>query len=103
MPARTRTTKTKPIPATKRRTRTPAAAPPAAPHVVSAPTPRPGTKLAMLASRLTTMDGATMAELTAATSWQAHSVRAALSGLRKTTTIAACLGADGLRRWRIAP
>ena len=44
---------------------------------------RPGTKQAHLLALLTRPDGAAISEMTKATGWQAHSVRAALTGLRK--------------------
>ena len=47
--------------------------------------------------------GATIADLTAATGWQAHSVRAALTGLRKAGhAIARERFDDGPTRYRIA-
>ena len=42
------------------------------------------TKKAIVAALLGRTDGASMDELTTATGWQPHSVRAALTGLRKT-------------------
>ena len=44
---------------------------------------RPGTKQAQLLTLLRRPDGAAMTEMTVATGWQPHSVRAALTGLRK--------------------
>ncbi len=44
---------------------------------------RPGTKQALLLTLLTRANGAPMSEMTKATGWQSHSVRAALTGLRK--------------------
>ena len=44
------------------------------------PTPRAGTKQAMLISLLRTPDGATMDEIVAATGWLLHSARGAMSG-----------------------
>jgi len=44
---------------------------------------RPGTKQAQLLALLTRPDGAAMSEMTKVTGWQSHSVRAALTGLRK--------------------
>ncbi len=47
---------------------------------VKAPTPREGTKQALLIKMLQTPTGATMQEIIAATGWQAHSARGAMSG-----------------------
>ena len=44
------------------------------------PTPRSGTKQAMLIAMLQAPKGATMEEITAATQWQAHTARGAMSG-----------------------
>jgi hypothetical protein len=45
--------------------------------------PRDGTKLAQVIGLLQRDDGATLAELMAATGWLPHTARAALTGLRK--------------------
>lgn len=47
---------------------------------------RPMTKQATIQNLVERPDGASITELTQATTWQAHSVRAALTGLRKTGT-----------------
>lgn len=53
-------------------------------EVGTATKPHPGGKLGVLAALLQNADGATLAQLTQATGWQAHSVRGALAGaLRK--------------------
>jgi hypothetical protein len=44
------------------------------------PTPRSGTKQAMLIAMLQTAEGATMGEIVAATGWLAHTARGAMSG-----------------------
>ncbi|WP_022705609.1 DUF3489 domain-containing protein [Pseudorhodobacter ferrugineus] len=44
------------------------------------PTPRAGTKQAVLIEMLQTAEGATMDAIVAATGWQAHSARGAMSG-----------------------
>ena len=44
------------------------------------PTPRSGTKQAMLIAMLQAPKGATMEEITTATQWQAHTARGAMSG-----------------------
>ncbi len=52
--------------------------------VASTPTsPRSGTKIALVVELLRRGDGATLAELVAATGWLPHTTRAALTGLRK--------------------
>ena len=53
-------------------------------NVASTPTtPRGGTKIAQVIELLQRGDGATLAELIAATGWLPHTTRAALTGLRK--------------------
>ena len=53
-------------------------------NVASTPTsPRGGTKIAQVIELLQRGDGATLAELVAATGWLSHTTRAALTGLRK--------------------
>lgn len=47
------------------------------------PSVRPGTKLALLIGLLRARDGAAIDEIVAATGWQAHSVRGAISGTLK--------------------
>ena len=47
------------------------------------PKPRAGTKQAMLIEMLEAPDGATIAEIAAATNWQPHTVRGAMSGALK--------------------
>jgi len=59
--------------------RTHAAQPPAP----KLPTPRSGTKQAQIISLLERPEGVTIAEIVAATSWQAHSVRGMISGALK--------------------
>lgn len=51
-----------------------------APHRVKHPTMRTGTKQALLISMLRRPEGVNMPEIIAATGWQAHSARGALSG-----------------------
>jgi hypothetical protein len=54
------------------------AKPPAAPK-----TPRAGTKQAQLITMLEAPDGASIAEIVAATGWQPHTIRGAISGVLK--------------------
>lgn len=61
--------------------------------------PRP-TKLAQVESLLARKDGASLAELMAATGWQAHSVRGVLAGtLKKKGHVITSSKVDGVRRY----
>ena len=60
------------------------------PHVekpISAPTAPRQTKAALLRARLANPGGVSLSEMMRATGWQAHTLRAALTGLRKTGAI----------------
>jgi hypothetical protein len=65
---------------------------------------RPETKGALIVTFLKRKEGASIAELSTAAGWQAHSVRGFLSGLAKRRGIAITSkkGNDGQRRYRIA-
>ena len=64
---------------------------------------RPGTKQALLVEMLHRPEGATIAEVQQATGWQAHSVRAALTGLKKKSfTLASALRGNGTRSYHLA-
>lgn len=52
-------------------------------QVPAPPSPTPAPKLTLLMTLIGRPGGATLAELVAATGWQAHSVRGALSGTLK--------------------
>lgn len=52
------------------------------PDITSAKLPKPDTKLALLVQRLGG-PGCSIADLVAALGWQRHTVRAAITGLRK--------------------
>ena len=74
---------------------TPAIAVPSAPKAL--------TKLEHLEVMLKAQGGATIADLMAATSWQAHSVRGAMAGaLRKRGHAITSEKVDGVRRYHIA-
>ena len=74
------------------------AAPPAQ---SSMPAPRPG-KQATIQGLLQSKEGAGIAALMAATGWQAHSVRAVLSGLRKQgMVVVRTVSAEGGSVYRI--
>ena len=55
---------------------------------------RPGTKQAHLLALLSRPDGAAMPEMTNVTGWQSHSVRAAITGLRKRGIAVLCGKSD---------
>ncbi len=60
-------------------------------------------KLDQLVAKLSGPEGATLAEMVAATGWQAHSVRGAMAGaLKKRGHVIASEKPDGVRRYRIA-
>lgn len=77
------------------------AAKPAEPAVPSADKP---SKLEQIVSMLTKPSGASLADLTAATRWQPHSVRGALAGaLKKKGHVVVSEKIDGVRLYRIQP
>ncbi len=64
--------------------------------------PRANTKAAQLLDLLRTAEGATIADLTKALGWQAHTVRAAFTGLRKRGyDVVRAKGDDGVTRYRV--
>ena len=66
------------------------------------PTMRPGTKQALVVDLMRSDAGATLGELAGATGWLPHTMRAALTGLRKRGFAIATEKADGATRYRIA-
>ena len=71
----------------------------------TAPTIRPGTKLAAIIEAMRHPSGATIAQMMADTGWQAHSVRGAISGMvrkRLGYEVVTEKGANGQRAYRIA-
>lgn len=71
----------------------------------TAPTIRPGTKLAAIIDAMRHPSGATIAQMVAGTGWQAHTVRGAISGIvrkRLGYEVVTEKGADGQRAYRIA-
>ena len=60
------------------------------------------TKQAQILCLLRRKKGATIRDLTKATAWQAHSVRAAITGLRKRGFRVGRSNEDGVSRYRIA-
>jgi len=70
------------------------------------PPARPGTKTAIVLELLRRPEGATLAELMAATGWQPHSVRGFLSGglgKKMGLTVESLKTAEGARAYRIQP
>jgi hypothetical protein len=71
----------------------------------TAPTIRPGTKLAAIVEAMRHPGGATIAQMMAGTGWQAHTVRGAISGMvrkRLGYEVVTEKGTDGQRTYRIA-
>lgn len=65
---------------------------------------RSPTKGSLILKKLQTKNGATIADLVAATGWQAHSVRGFLSGTvkkRMNLNVVSTVGSDSVRRYRI--
>ena len=65
-------------------------------------TKRRGAKQGQLVEMLGRPDGATIEEITAATSWLPHSARAMLTGLRKKGFAISSEKVDGVRRYRVS-
>ena len=79
------------------------AAEPAAPKL---PTPRAGTKQAMLISLLQAPEGATMEAMITATCWKPHTLRGAMSGAlgkKLGLIVTSAKEGDGARVYRISP
>lgn len=66
-----------------------------------APQHRRQTKQALLLKLIGREGGATLEELTSATTWLPHTARAAISGLRKRGHDVSCLRIDGVSRYVI--
>ncbi len=95
---------TKPRPKQRRRRAEPKPSSSKAKGRTPPPVPRPGTKQALLIDLLKRKKGATIAEIVAATGWQPHSVRGAISGtLKKKLGLAVTSEkpGNGPRRYRI--
>ena len=87
------------------RTKTPTPGLPAEAAETAAPAKSPKGKLGALLALLQRSEGATLIEMTAATGWQAHSVRGAMSGAlkKKQGLEITSVKAEGVRTYRIAP
>jgi hypothetical protein len=73
------------------------------PKVLSPATPTRPSKKAAIVALLERPDGAALNDLTKATGWQAHSVRAALTGLRKEgKELLSDKDAAGITHYRLA-
>lgn len=70
--------------------------------VPAVPTEKVKSKAALVLEMLQRADGATLDELTAATGWLRHTMRAALTGVRKKGHALTSEKLGGLRRYRIA-
>lgn len=68
----------------------------------SSPAAKPESKTARVIALLRREGGATLDELVAETGWQAHTTRAALTGLRKKGHAISNDKVDGVRRYRVA-
>lgn len=78
------------------------AAEPGAPGTPAPSQPGKTSKLDQLVTLLSSIDGATMPQMMAATNWQAHSIRGAMAGaLRKKGFMITSAKAEAGRRWRI--
>lgn len=75
----------------------------ATPVPVPAPSPRTQSKTAAIIELLGRAGGASLAELVAATGWQSHTTRAALTGLRKKGHTIAKDSVEGVTRYAITP
>ncbi len=64
--------------------------------------PASGSKIAVVLDLLCRPDGAGLAELTDATGWLPHTIRAALTGLRKKGHVIVRASIEGTTCWRIA-
>ena len=70
---------------------------------VPEPSPRARSKTAVIIDLLRRSSGASLAELDAATGWQPHTTRAALTGLRQKGHTIAKDSVEGVTRYAITP
>ena len=75
---------------------------PASKTVIDTPhTPQRRTKQALLLELIGREGGATLEQLTSATGWLPHTVRAAITGLRKRGHDVRCQRVDGVSRYMV--
>ena len=74
----------------------------AASDSVATPRAKPTSKIDQVIALLSLPNGATLNELVAATGWQPHSTRAALTGMRKKGHAVDSEKIDGIRRYRVS-
>ena len=74
----------------------------AKPKGVANSAPRPNSKTALIIGLLSRTGGASLDEMAAATGWQPHTTRAALTGLRKKGHTVAKDKVDNVTRYSIA-
>jgi hypothetical protein len=97
-----RSTRKSPKPIRSRQ-RTPTAAKPISSKANASAAPVRRSKKAAILALLQRPDGAAIGDLTAATGWQVHSVRAALTGLRKEgKELVRAKDAAGITHYRLA-
>ena len=65
------------------------------------PEPKPKSKVSLLLDLLARPEGATLAQMMAATAWLPHTTRAALTGLKKKGHTVTSIKADGVRTYRV--
>jgi hypothetical protein len=75
--------------------------PAAALEGIATPGPKPPSKIDQIIALLSRPNGATLDDMVAATGWQPHSTRAALTGMKKKGHAVTSEKIDGIRRYRI--
>ncbi|VVS96270.1 DUF3489 domain-containing protein [Erythrobacter sp. EC-HK427] len=98
----TKTTNNKPK---RRYARTQKPAPEAAiepTSIIEADTPRRETKISKVITMLSGAEGATLEQIVIATGWQAHTARAAMTGLKKKGHTVVREAVDGVSHYRIS-
>jgi hypothetical protein len=73
----------------------------AAPKRITTPRASPTNKIDQVIALLSRPNGATLNDLVAATGWQSHTTRAALTGLKKRGHSLRSEKVEGIRRYRV--